>query len=104
MASSGSQLVRPPWKDSFGILPGEYPTPLALVLTELATNALEHRLAGKTDGELVINYTRTADNLSGTVLGNGGGLPKAKWGGVRHPHCGNLRLGRTWGLFAMALP
>jgi two-component sensor histidine kinase len=50
------------------------------VLTELVTNAVEHGLAGKADGEVVITSARTADTLSVTVRDNGGGLPEGKVG------------------------
>lgn len=80
VASSGSQVVRPRSEGSFGILPSEYATPLALVLTELVTNAVEHGLAGKKDGEVVITALRTSDTLSVTVRDNGGGLPEGKVG------------------------
>jgi two-component sensor histidine kinase len=80
VASSASQVVRPRSEGSFGILPSEYATPLALVLTELVTNAVEHGLAGKKDGEVVITAKRTADTLSVTVRDNGGGLPQGKVG------------------------
>jgi two-component sensor histidine kinase len=73
-------VVRPRSEGSFGILPSEYATPLALVLTELVTNAVEHGLAGKANGDVVITSTRTADTLSVTVRDNGGGLPEGKVG------------------------
>jgi two-component sensor histidine kinase len=50
------------------------------VLTELVTNAVEHGLAGKANGEVVITSARTADTLSVTVRDNGGGLPEGKVG------------------------
>jgi two-component system, sensor histidine kinase PdtaS len=80
VASSGSQVVRPRSEGSFGILPSEYATPLALVLTELVTNAVEHGLAGKKDGSVIITARRTAETLSVTVRDNGGGLPEGKVG------------------------
>ena len=80
VASSGSQVVRPRCEGSFGILPSEYATPLALVLTELVTNAVEHGLAGKKDGAVVISAHRTSDTLSVSVRDNGGGLPDGKVG------------------------
>jgi two-component sensor histidine kinase len=80
VASSGTQVVRPRSEGSFGILPSEYATPLALVLTELVTNAVEHGLAGKADGEVVITSSRTADTLRVIVRDNGGGLPEGKVG------------------------
>ena len=47
VASSHNTTVRPTKKGSFGELPSEYATPLALALTELVTNAVEHGLAGR---------------------------------------------------------
>ena len=61
-------------------MPSEYATPLALVLTELVTNAVEHGLAGKKDGAVVISAHRTSDTLSVSVRDNGGGLPDGKVG------------------------
>ena len=45
--------VHPTKTGSFGALPSEYATPLALALTELVTNAVEHGLAGR-DGDVEI--------------------------------------------------
>ena len=59
VASGSQQVVKPRLEGSFGILPSEYATPLALVLTELVTNAVEHGLKEKD---------------------NGGGLPEGKVG------------------------
>jgi len=80
VASGTNQVVRPLSKGSFGVLPSEYATPLALVLTELVTNAVEHGLAGRSDGEVLITANRTSDRLSVTVRDNGGGLPEGKVG------------------------
>jgi two-component sensor histidine kinase len=73
-------VVKPRSEGSFGVLPSEYATPLALVLTELVTNAVEHGLAGKKNGEVVITSKRTSEKLSVTVRDNGGGLPEGKVG------------------------
>jgi two-component sensor histidine kinase len=80
VASGTNQVVRPISEGSFGILPSEYATPLALVLTELVTNAVEHGLAGRSNGEVVISAHRTTNRLSVTVRDNGGGLPEGKVG------------------------
>ena len=80
VASGTNQVVRPVSEGSFGILPSEYATPLALVLTELVTNAVEHGLGDRSDGEVVISAHRTSDRLSVTVRDNGGGLPEGKVG------------------------
>jgi two-component sensor histidine kinase len=63
----------------FGTLPSEYATPLALALTELVTNAVEHGLAGK-EGEVEILADRSEDHLAVTVRDNGVGLPEGQVG------------------------
>ena len=80
VASSHSTTVRPITKGTFGILPSEYATPLALALTELVTNAVEHGLAGRTDGQVEITAKRSDDLLKVTVRDNGVGLPEGKVG------------------------
>ena len=80
VASGTNQVVKPRSVGSFGILPSQYATPLALVLTELVTNAVEHGLAGRSNGEVVITSQRTHDRLSVTVRDDGGGLPEGKVG------------------------
>ncbi|QEO08574.1 sensor histidine kinase [Protaetiibacter larvae] len=79
VASSHNTTVRPTKTGSFGILPSEYATPLALALTELVTNAVEHGLAGR-DGEVVIAAKRKNDLLAVRVRDNGVGLPEGKVG------------------------
>ncbi|WP_159501050.1 sensor histidine kinase [Microbacterium sp. 18062] len=64
---------------SFGPLPSEYATPLALALTELVTNAVEHGLAGQ-EGEVEIAAVRTEDNLEVRVRDTGVGLPEGQVG------------------------
>src|SRR6187431_503733 len=80
VASSHNTTVHPKSSGSFGILPSEYATPLALALTELVTNAVEHGLAGHADGEVEIVAKRTDDLLSVKVRDNGVGLPEGKVG------------------------
>lgn len=80
VASSHNTVVRPRSTGSFGVLPSEYATPLALALTELVTNAVEHGLVGRTDGEVEILATRTAESLTVKVRDNGVGLPEGKVG------------------------
>ena len=74
VASGANQVVRPKLKGSFGFLPSEYATPLALVLTELVTNAVEHGLKGKEDGHVTINVRRSEDSLRVSVRDDGAGL------------------------------
>ncbi|ALJ21262.1 sensor histidine kinase [Microbacterium sp. No. 7] len=64
---------------SFGRLPSEYATPLALALTELVTNAVEHGLAGQ-EGEVEIIAQRTEEELSVRVRDTGVGLPEGQVG------------------------
>jgi two-component system, sensor histidine kinase PdtaS len=80
VASSHNTTVHPKSSGSFGNLPSEYATPLALALTELVTNAVEHGLVGKTDGEVEIVAKRDDERLSVKVLDNGVGLPEGKVG------------------------
>jgi two-component sensor histidine kinase len=80
VASSHNTVVRPKSTGSFGTLPSEYATPLALALTELVTNAVEHGLVGRSDGEVEIVASRTDESLAVKVRDNGGGLPEGKVG------------------------
>jgi two-component sensor histidine kinase len=63
----------------FGPLSAAVATPLAMVLTELLQNALQHGLgpAGDTAGPalLEVRATRNEQRLSVTVADNGAGLP-----------------------------
>ncbi|MGW8484211.1 sensor histidine kinase [Microbacterium sp. NPDC055903] len=63
----------------FGVLPSEYATPLALALTEVVTNAVEHGLAGQ-EGFVTIDAARTEHNLRVTVSDTGHGLPEGRVG------------------------
>lgn len=63
----------------FGTLPSEFATPLALALTELVTNAVEHGLAGQ-EGEVEIIAERTRDRLEVRVRDTGMGLPEGQVG------------------------
>ncbi|HWL77266.1 sensor histidine kinase [Microbacterium sp.] len=63
----------------FGTLPSEYATPLALALTELVTNAVEHGLAGQ-EGDVEIIADRTDERLEVRVRDTGVGLPEGQVG------------------------
>ena len=63
----------------FGTLPSEYATPLALALTELVTNAVEHGLAGK-EGDVEIIADRSEERLEVRVRDTGSGLPEGQVG------------------------
>ncbi|HTY70896.1 MAG TPA: histidine kinase N-terminal domain-containing protein [Actinomycetes bacterium] len=60
---------------SFGEVGAEVATPLALVLTELVQNAVEHGFAG-TGGRVVVRPERTAESLHVVVEDDGRGLPE----------------------------
>jgi two-component sensor histidine kinase len=79
VASAHNTTVHPKSTGSFGVLPSEYATPLALALTELVTNAVEHGLAGQ-EGEVEIVATRSEETLTVEVRDSGTGLPEGKVG------------------------
>lgn len=58
---------------SFGTLPSDYATPLALALTEVVTNAVEHGLAGR-GGNVEISAVRSDEYLTVRVRDNGAGM------------------------------
>ena len=68
-------------RGSFGTLPGQVATSLAMVLTELLQNATEHGLAGG-DGTLEVVVERSEDTLRVTVRDDGRGLPDGVRAGV----------------------
>ena len=74
LASGGGQvhLVR---SGSFGVIPADVATPLAVVLSELVQNAVEHGLEGR-PGILEVGATRVQDRLLVEVADNGVGLPE----------------------------
>lgn len=79
VASAHNTTAHPKKSGSFGILPSAYATPLALALTELVTNAVEHGLAGR-EGEVSIEAERNEETLTVRVRDNGSGLPEGKVG------------------------
>lgn len=79
VAASHNTTVHPKKTGEFGVLPSEAATPLALGLTELVTNAVEHGLDGR-DGEVEIVANRHDDHLEIQVRDNGVGLPEGKVG------------------------
>ena len=79
VASGHNTTAHPVKTGSFGSLPSAYATPLALALTELVTNAVEHGLAGR-DGEVEISAKRRDGVLRVKVRDNGIGLGEGKVG------------------------
>jgi two-component sensor histidine kinase len=74
VANTGGPTVRPVMEGTFGDLPSEFATPLAIVLTELITNAVEHGLKDATDGTVTVSAERAADHLRVAVSDNGPGV------------------------------
>lgn len=58
----------------FGVFDNQRATPLALIITELIHNALEHGL-DKGGDELIVEVSRTPDTTTIQVIDNGVGLP-----------------------------
>ena len=79
IASTHGTKAHPVFTGSFGDLPSEYATPLALALTELVTNAVEHGLAGR-EGTVEIVAERSTELLNIRVRDNGVGLGEGKVG------------------------
>jgi two-component sensor histidine kinase len=78
--ASPSQTVRTERSGDFGELPSEFATPLALVINELVTNAVEHGLHDR-KGTVRLTASRTrrdddAEVLSVCVEDDGVGLPE----------------------------
>jgi two-component sensor histidine kinase/PAS domain-containing protein len=61
---------------SFGVLPAEIATPLAMVLTELVQNAVEHAYPDGRSGVIEVGVERTEAVLQVAVLDDGAGLPE----------------------------
>ncbi len=74
VATAGAH-VRTKVHGSFGAVPAEDATALALVLTELVTNAVEHGFAGREHGSVDIVVDRDGDALQVEVADDGAGLP-----------------------------
>jgi two-component sensor histidine kinase len=92
VASPGAN-VRTERSGSFGKLPSDAATPLALVINELVTNAVEHGLAGR-NGTVWLRASRSrgseGDLLEVSVEDDGAGLPEGS-----HPEGLGLRIVRT---------
>lgn len=72
--SSPGTTVRAHRVGQFGVLPAEVATPLALVLTELLQNAVEHGL-GARSGTVEVRAHRLVGRLHVMVADDGAGLP-----------------------------
>jgi two-component system, sensor histidine kinase PdtaS len=78
--SAAETRVNPVVAGRFGLLPGAIATPLALVLTELLQNAVQHGLVNGPGpapaGSVLVQAARGPGQLSMTVEDNGAGLPE----------------------------
>ncbi|MBX6387675.1 MAG: PAS domain-containing sensor histidine kinase [Frankia sp.] len=75
LAATGSHRATTRRIGSFGMLPGPLATPLALVLSELLQNAVEHAF-DRSSGSIEVRVRRTADRLDVVVADDGAGLPE----------------------------
>jgi two-component system, sensor histidine kinase PdtaS len=72
--STAESVVRPRRVGSFGVLPPALVTPLAMALTEILQNSIEHGL-GEGPGLLVVEAERHAGRLRVVIDDDGIGLP-----------------------------
>jgi two-component sensor histidine kinase len=73
--ASADTSVRTVRTGSFGLVPAEDATPLALILTELVTNAVEHGLAKQDTGTVEVAVEREGSALRIVVADDGVGMP-----------------------------
>ncbi|MBR4399928.1 MAG: histidine kinase N-terminal domain-containing protein [Aeriscardovia sp.] len=73
----GDQKILLSYEGSFGLLAPRDATPLALILSELVTNAVEHGFAGEDEGEIKISAERAGKALYIRILDDGVGLKEA---------------------------
>ncbi|WP_084104939.1 sensor histidine kinase [Demequina sp. NBRC 110056] len=73
VASPGVQvkIVR---EGDFGLIPAQYASSLALVVTELVTNAVEHGFEGRESGTITVTSTREGELLHAEIADDGVGL------------------------------
>jgi two-component sensor histidine kinase len=79
LAASHGTTVKTIKDGKFGQLKSETATALAVVLTELVTNAVEHGLADRS-GLVAVSAERAGKKLSISVADNGSGLPDGQVG------------------------
>jgi len=80
--AAASGKVRTVMDGGFGLVPAEDATALALVLTELVTNAVEHGFADGAGGQVEVAARRDGDRLEVTVSDDGAGLPQGQGPGT----------------------
>jgi len=78
LGSMGSSQIKASRIGSFGPMPGEIATPLALVVTELVQNAADHAFVGGVAdgrGNVTVAVNRIRDRLKMRISDDGRGLP-----------------------------
>jgi len=80
VASEVHQDVSRGFTGSFGFLLSEYATPLALALTELVTNAVEHGMKGRKNGVVAVEAARSESLLTVVVRDDGSGFSHGRVG------------------------
>ncbi|HVA61686.1 MAG TPA: histidine kinase N-terminal domain-containing protein [Mycobacteriales bacterium] len=73
--AAGDEAVRVVREGSFGVLPAALATPLAMVMTELVQNAVEHGFPTGQGGLVRVRPARTGRRLVVEVVDDGAGLP-----------------------------
>jgi two-component sensor histidine kinase len=75
-------------------LPASQATPVAMVVNELLLNAVEHGLAGRTSGRILIQLDDLGDAVRISIEDNGNGLPP-DFDGVQHAKSMGLHIVHT---------
>ena len=81
IAAAAAEVAAPETKvhlrreSTFGRLPAQIATPLAMILNELLLNAVEHGFSSGSDGEVVVTAHSFRRQLQVSVADNGRGLP-----------------------------
>ncbi|MCB4207771.1 sensor histidine kinase [Arthrobacter sp. UM1] len=85
--ASNDQRIETVFEGRFGYIPSDSATPLALVVNELVSNAVEHGFAGRKNGQVTLTARRTPrgpdapegtpDRLTVTVADDGAGYAAA---------------------------
>ncbi len=81
VATEGAH-VRTTVRGSFGSIPAGDATALALILTELVTNAVEHGFEGRETGTVEVIVERQDDTIRVEVADDGSGLPADRSSGA----------------------
>jgi len=73
--TAATNEVKTDFVGSFGILPSDTATTLALVITELVANSVEHALAGRNQVAITITAERDQDQVQVAISDDGPGIP-----------------------------